>query len=348
MPLFTGQKFGFGQPNAAGGPSGPTISASGGTKSTVGAYTVHKFTSSGSFTVASGTSTQCEVFLVGGGAAGGCDSGGGGGAGSCLVGTDITYSSSPGSYTVTIGAGGGGAAEYCPSSTPAPQWCGPPGDHGGESTTITHPGGTITAYGGNAGGLARAGGESYQPGPMSPGMGGLEGCGGGANLSSPHAVGTMSAGALATQTAAPPAGSFTFHRNKGGDATRTQPTGVWVGGGGGGAGGEGGNGTDTPGAGDGGQGGTGYYASDNIAWIPASEGVSGYFAGGGGGGAPDAPGGSGGFGEGLHGGGDGSEGNGSAGDGTANTGGGGGGDDNVKPGGAGGSGILYIAYPSPA
>jgi len=347
MPIFTPGKFGFGSGGAGASASGtPKItSASGGTKTTVGAYTVHKFTSPGTFTVSTGSAGDVEVFMVGGGGAGGSDSGGGGGGGEVLIGTNISYS--PGPYAVVVGEGGEGAASYVPDSTPAPDWG---STHGGESSTLAHPGGSIISYGGNCGGSAEPSGEGYAPGPMTPGNSGNLGSGGGANQSSPNCPGTtctVTAPALnSISPARPGSGTWDPHRNKGGDAVKTNPSGAWIGGGGGGAGGEGGNGTNQPGAGDGGQGGVGYNASTNIAWLGPTDGASGYFAGGGGGGAPDSPGGSGGAGEGLHGGGDGKEGSGAANGGTANTGGGGGGDDDVGGSGDGGSGIVYIAYPT--
>ena len=134
MPIFTGNKFGFGLSNeeggaaAAGGGATFSGSASGGTKTTVGDYTVHVFTSSGAFTVASGSGT-IDYLCVAGGGGGGCR-GGGGGAGGLRSTVDQTGGSSapassdlenavpvtPGPYTVTIGAGGAGqpidAAQY--------------------------------------------------------------------------------------------------------------------------------------------------------------------------------------------------------------------------------------------
>ena len=94
--------------SGGGGGGGSPISATGGTKYTYGDYTIHKFTSSGSLVVASGSNT-CNYIIVGGGGGTGCPnhpaghSPGGGGAG-CLH--DNSVSIGPGTIPVTIGAGG--------------------------------------------------------------------------------------------------------------------------------------------------------------------------------------------------------------------------------------------------
>jgi len=81
------------------------VSATGGTITTEDGYTIHTFTTGGSFTVVSGG--EVEYLVVAGGGGGGADRGGGGGAGGMLTGTlpNVT----PGSYTITIGSGGAGA-----------------------------------------------------------------------------------------------------------------------------------------------------------------------------------------------------------------------------------------------
>ena len=74
------------------------------TPSTVGSYTVHKFISTGSFQITSG-STSADILVVGGGGSGGTRRhGAGGGAGGYIE----TLSKSLGvdTYTITIGAGG--------------------------------------------------------------------------------------------------------------------------------------------------------------------------------------------------------------------------------------------------
>ena len=54
--------------------SAGSFSATGGTTSTDGNYTLHTFTSSGTFTVQSGSRT-CNVYVIGGGGSGGTDGG---------------------------------------------------------------------------------------------------------------------------------------------------------------------------------------------------------------------------------------------------------------------------------
>jgi len=86
-------------------------SASGGTVTYDGLYTVRTFTSSGTLTVSGGT-LSADVLVVGGGGAGGNSNGtgsgsggsGGGGAGGLIYQTGASIAS--GSYAVTIGTGG--------------------------------------------------------------------------------------------------------------------------------------------------------------------------------------------------------------------------------------------------
>jgi hypothetical protein len=120
-----------------------TISATGGTITVTSQYKYHAFTTSGSFVISSGTGTV-NYLIVGGGGGGGDRHGGGGGAGGVVSGT---WSASPGTYTVTVGAGGthgatteGGQTQY---GSPAGA-----GLKGGDSSIST----VATAYGGGGGG----------------------------------------------------------------------------------------------------------------------------------------------------------------------------------------------------
>ena len=99
------------------GGAGP-ISASGGTKTFSGDYTIHTFNSPDTFQVDSGAGL-IDYLVVGGGGGGG-SLGGGGGAGLLRYkeGEPIT----PGTYPVTIGAGGGAVPAH-----PGPQNYGNPG-----------------------------------------------------------------------------------------------------------------------------------------------------------------------------------------------------------------------------
>ena len=103
-------------------------------------YKSHTFTSSGTFNVTSAPlGSTVETLVVGGGGAGGTyplNGAGGGGAGGLLEGT-FTVSASPGSYTITVGAGG---AVAWPSGNGAD----------GDNTTIANP--TITTITANGGG----------------------------------------------------------------------------------------------------------------------------------------------------------------------------------------------------
>ena len=297
-------------PNAAG----IEDNASGGTVTTSDGWTIHTFTSSGTFTPS--FSTDVEVLVVAGGGGGGTHSGGGGGAGGLLYyglespktpnGSAVSAVSGV-SYTITVGAGGAGG--YA-ATTWAPPYHQNVGVNGVNSSMV---GGAVslTAIGG--GGGSNAGG----------GIAGVAGgCGGGGGRIYAGGAGTAGQGY---------AGSNGF--NYGGSVTPQYP-----GAGGGGAGGTGTAGSNT----DGGDGGVGLQYS--------ISGTATYYAGGGGG---NIQGGSGSGGAGGNGGGGaGSAQNVGGGYGfnaTTNTGGGGGGTQYyATPAtgryGNGGSGIVIIRY----
>ncbi|HBI33866.1 MAG TPA: hypothetical protein DDY44_01795 [Candidatus Moranbacteria bacterium] len=186
-------------------------SATGGTITTSGEYTVHTFTGSGTFVP--NNEMDVEVLVVAGGGGGGGgepsagDSGGGGGAGGYRT-ANLTISSE--SHNVTVGAGGAGAAGTSL-----------PGNKGNDSIFDS-----ITAAGGGAGGI-------------EGGSGGAGGSGGGAGglCSVP-----VSGGAGNTPATTPSQG------NNGGFTPGTTCSGR-AGSGGGGAGGVGGAGTTVSGAG---------------------------------------------------------------------------------------------------
>ena len=79
----------------------------GGTTTTSGGYTIHTFTSSGSFVVSGAAKTGVDYLVVAGGGGGGSRRAGGGGGGGMVNATNQTLQ--PATYTVTIGAGGAGA-----------------------------------------------------------------------------------------------------------------------------------------------------------------------------------------------------------------------------------------------
>ncbi|GEM_PF-6062712 len=89
-----------------------TFSATGGTITTSGGYTIHTFTTSGTFTPSG--AGNVEYLVVGGGGGGGgavthdfADGSGGGGAGGFRTATGLAVTAQ--AYTVTVGAGGAGA-----------------------------------------------------------------------------------------------------------------------------------------------------------------------------------------------------------------------------------------------
>ena len=139
--------------------------ATGGTITTSGDYKIHTFTSSGTFTVSSvGSSAGASYTVIAGGGSGGSGgssvTGGGGGAGGYREGRDsgdpytasplnapagLTLSASPGSYPITIGAGGAAASSGGDNA----------GNVGSASTFST-----ITSAGGGGGGANSACGSA--------------------------------------------------------------------------------------------------------------------------------------------------------------------------------------------
>ena len=78
--------------------------ATGGTVTTVGEYTIHTFTSSGTFQVTDAALKKVDVLVVGGGGAGNNAGGGAGGGGGVIYDPNSTLSST--TATVTVGGGG--------------------------------------------------------------------------------------------------------------------------------------------------------------------------------------------------------------------------------------------------
>ena len=135
------------------------FSATGGTITTSGAYTIHTFTSSGTFTPNGANSVDWLVVAGGGGGGGNpsSDSGGGGGAGGFRTGTGLGVTAT--AYTVTIGAGGAGGAQQNGSAGN--------GAKGGNSVF-----GSISSTGGGFGGGP---GHTNSGGPGGSGGGGGSG-----------------------------------------------------------------------------------------------------------------------------------------------------------------------------
>ena len=149
----------------------PNVDASGGTISEVGSKTIHQFTSSGSFVVNDYNDPfKVELVVIGGG---------GGGAGGVAI-DFFTYDIPPGTYTVTIGAGGYGGCDP-KSSPPSPtyDWYEFRGQGGGTSS-VGFPGPkcpdiygpTAPDWGAEGGGYGAYGGTG---GPGGSGGGGSSG-----------------------------------------------------------------------------------------------------------------------------------------------------------------------------
>lgn len=146
------------------------ISATGGTITTDGDYKVHTFTSSGTFTVTSG-SGNVQVLVVAGGGSGGGSTAGGGGAGGLIY--KSAYAVTAQSYTLTVGAGGAQAAQLQPGNNGQNSVFGSitaNGGGGGGFTTNTSGGGA-GLNGGSGGGGAEYLSHSYTNGMGTAGQG---------------------------------------------------------------------------------------------------------------------------------------------------------------------------------
>jgi hypothetical protein len=234
-------------PASPASPSGSCSSsrATGGTVTTSGEYTIHTFTSSGTFEVTDSTLTAVDALVVGGGAGGasgdGDDGGGGGGGGAVLSASGMIVSKR--GYSVFVGDGGSGEILYATTAT-----------YGGTSEFhgLIASGGSIPSPYSDGGdsGSGKSGGSGSV-------VGGYSGGGGG---------GAGSNGADATSSG-----------GDGGDGVQSDITGTatFYGGGGGGCG----HGYN---AGQGGQGGGGDGYDGNFIY-PATSGAANTGGGGGGG-----------------------------------------------------------------
>lgn len=149
------------------------ISATGGTITTSGGNTIHTFTTSGTFTVISGTTGNISILVVGGGGGGGGVSAGGdagGGAGGVIY--NATYSVTNGTHSVTVGSGGAAGSNGNNSifetltavggglganSNGANGGNGGSGGGAGASTSTVQSGGTATSGQGHNGGINKVG-----------------------------------------------------------------------------------------------------------------------------------------------------------------------------------------------
>ena len=254
--------------------------ATGGTITHSGGYTIHTFTSSGTFTM-SNASTSVEYLVVAGGGGGGGNRGAGGGAGGMR--TSNSFAISSGGKTVTIGAGGAG---------------GTPNNNGADGADSVFSSVTSTGGGGGAGNSAGSG-QNGRNGGSGGGAGAtLAGAGtGGTGVGGQGNAGGNGVASALTAAGGGGAGAV------GGDANASGPTG-----GNGGAGsassisgasvtyaGGGGGGTSGGTAGTGGSGGGGN-GTNNDTTAAAGTVNTGGGGGGGGGTAAGATGGAGGSG----------------------------------------------------
>ena len=248
-------------------PTGGAITSysSGGTD-----YTVHSFTSSGTFK--NGGSGTLDIFVLAGGGGGGGARGGGGGGGGFL--TYASESVAAGSHTVTVGLGGsggssaqgsdggnsqfgsltasdgGGGGGYGASEATTAGRDG--GSGGGSSTSGEHAGGTATAGQGYNGGQSAGGGAGGYGGSGGGGAGAVGTGGAGSEVSGAGGTGTSNDYRT---------GSGVNYGGGGGGSSSTQS---------GGAGGTGGGGTGSNNSVDGtvgtdglgGGGGAGAYSSN--------------------------------------------------------------------------------------
>ena len=210
------------------------------------------FTSSGTFSVPSGTTTV-DVLVVAGGGAGGGDAGGGGGAGGLVYRPGFTVTPG-GTVTVTVGAGAGNTSGGAVGSTGQDSVFGTLTAKGGGGGG----GGQGTSSGGGSSGGARSGQTSVSSAtqPTQSGESGNYGFGtnGGTSNASPGGGGGGGAGGAGAQNGS---------TNTGGDGgvgkaytIADGTTSVYYAGGGGGAF-EGGGRPGAPRVGTGGQGGGG-------------------------------------------------------------------------------------------
>ena len=288
-------------------------SATGGTITTYGAYKIHSFLSSGTWTPP-GTGTV-DVLIVAGGGGGGAGRGGGGGAGGMLYRTGLSVTAQ--AYTITVGNGGAGATDNSTSNAAT---------NGQDSVAFS-----VTAKGGGRGGSGVSGTTSISIGAAGGSSGGTTHGADGAIASN---QGTFS--------------GWTAKGNAGGNGNGSDNE---TAGGGGGAGAAGQAGDASGNGGDGGigfqndyrTGSNQYYAGGGGAGFGADSGATSGAGGNGGGGAGTAgtSTGSSGAGTGVA----------PATAGTSNTGGGGGGGvyrdsgfSTNEAGAAGGSGIVVVRY----
>lgn len=267
MPQFTGNRFGFGSPNAPSGPSTEPISATGGSKTTSGDQTIHTFTGPGDFIVSSGAD-NCKFLIAGGGGGGGggCPGGAGGGGAGALI-YKINQPLTAQTYAVVIGEGG---AVTGPGPSPSPGKG--TGYHGTASTFYG-----LTARGGG-GGRSKSADDGTYGGPTVGSGGGGNTQGPGANSGKGGGDPTTPQGAIGASTGHPGPGNADIVSpdvgwgNNGGEG-KDNPGEPYQSGGGGGASQVG---QENPGSASGAGGAGGTYTISGSSVIYCSGGGGGY------------------------------------------------------------------------
>jgi hypothetical protein len=259
------------------GQASTAVTATGGTITTDGDYTIHSFTATGASTFTTDTAQSVDLLVVAGGGGGGGYCGGGGGAGGYI--STIGHSVTAASHTVTVGTAGGGGSG------------GPPGGAGGNgvnsqfgSMTAAVGGGGGKGYNAGSAGNGGSGGGSTT-GTVGTGTAGQGYAGGtGAEASSQSGGGGGGAGEVG-QNGEASGVSPNNYGGPGGDGLSNSITGTATYYAGGGGGGRGGVATTPMSAGTGGLGGGGNGSSGAN---PATQtaGTANTGGGGGGGGHP--------------------------------------------------------------
>lgn len=223
----------------------------GGTVTQDGDYTIHTFTSDGSFDLISVGSYGIDVLVVAGGGAGGGGRGGGGGGGGVLYYTRSNQIP-VGTYAITIGSGGTSVTSNARSN--------------GSNTTF---GSLLTAVGGGGGGThsgsfknggaggSGGGGSINFTGTRPLGGAGTSGQGFAGGNSGPNGDNPRNTGGGGGASEAGTTGSGTTVTPAGGDGRQIDISGTATYYGGGGGGSHGGSDRSTAGRGLGGQGGGG-------------------------------------------------------------------------------------------
>ena len=171
-----------------------SYSGSGGTETTDGDYTVHTFTSNGTFTV-TGTITNVSILVVGGG--GGTQSGtkyiGGGGGGGGVV-NNLSVTLTAGDYPVVVGIGGAVANEVVGVNGQPSSFAGTTAQGGGGGGVYNNGNGANGASGGGGSGTNGVGGTGISGQGFAGGNGGTGALGGGGGGSSEVGNGSYSLG----------------------------------------------------------------------------------------------------------------------------------------------------------